>query len=411
MNVINVNVGKREFEPIEDDGLPQLNKISDLAARIAEVVAVAKLHADAVDREARFPLEAVTAAKKHRLLGVLVPREYGGDGATIHDVMDMCFALGRACSATAMIIAMHHVKVGCITRHSGNTEWMKAMMKSIAAEQLLLGSSTTEGNNGGNVRSSAAAAEVVDGRFSLLRDASVISYGAECDGIVTTARRAADAANTDQVLVVLRKKDYDLEITQGWDVLGMRGTRSTGFKLKAEGSSEQVMAESYDKIHSQSMVPYAHLVWGSAWTGIAASAVDKAQTFIRMVARKANGQMPPGAVHFGKAKATLNRARALLSSTGDYFHRIRDDKQALGSLEFQSTIASLKIEVSDLAVETVLACLRANGLGGYRNDGEFSVSRELRDVLSSPLMIHNDRVAANMATANLMAAVPASLRA
>ncbi|MBG1233860.1 acyl-CoA dehydrogenase family protein [Aestuariivirga litoralis] len=411
MNVINVNeASKRKHVPLET-GIPASLKLSDLTARVAEVAAIAAAHAGAVDRDARFPIEAITAAKKNRLLGVLVPTEFGGDGAEIHDVMDMCFALGRACSATAMIIAMHHVKVACITRHGRGTAWMENMMRAIADDQLLMGSSTTEGNNGGNVRSSAAAAEVADGKFSLLRDASVISYGAECDGIVTTARRAIDAASSDQVLVVLRKADYDLEITQGWEVMGMRGTRSTGFKLKAEGLAEQVLVESYDKIHKESMVPYAHLVWGSAWTGISASAVDKAQAFLRKVARSANGVMPPGAVHFGKAKATLNRARALLTSMGDYFHRIKDDKSALASLEFQAAISSLKIEVSDLAVETVLATLRANGLSGYRNDGEFSVSRELRDVLSSPLMIHNDRIAANMATANLMAAVPTSLRA
>lgn len=405
MNVINVNeVGKRKFEPLE-------TAADGLKARIAAVVEIAKAHADSVDRDARFPVEAIAAAKQQRLLGVLVPKEFGGDGASIHDVMDMCFALGRACSATAMIIAMHHVKVACIVRHAAKNKWVETMMRSIAGEQLLMGSSTTEGVQGGNVRSSAAAAEVADGRFSLLRDASVISYGAECDGIITTARRAVDAANTDQVLVILRKQDYELEITQGWDVMGMRGTRSTGFKLKAEGVADQVMPESYDKIHAQSMVPYAHLLWGSAWAGIAASAVDKAQAFLRKVARAANGQMPPGAVNFAKAKSSLNRARALLSQMGDWFARIQDDKSALTALEFQSAIASLKIEVSDLAVETVLATLRANGLGGYRNDGEFSVTRELRDVLSSPLMIHNDRIAANMATANLMAAVPTSLRA
>ena len=54
--------------------------------------------------------------------------------------------------------------------------------------------------------------------------------------------------------------------------------------------------------------------------------------------------------------------------------------------------------------------MRACGLSGYRNDGDFSIGRLLRDVLSAPIMINNERILANISTATLMSAVPASLR-
>ena len=57
-----------------------------------------------------------------------------------------------------------------------------------------------------------------------------------------------------------------------------------------------------------------------------------------------------------------------------------------------------------------MSAMRACGLSGYRNDGEFSIGRLLRDVLSSPLMINNERILGNIATATLMSGVPASLR-
>ena len=86
------------------------------------------------------------------------------------------------------------------------------------------------------------------------------------------------------------------------------------------------------------------------------------------------------------------------------------DERALASLDFQSQINLLKVEASELAVATVMSAMRACGLSGYRNDGAFSVGRHLRDVLSAPLMINNDRILANIATASLMSGVPASLR-
>ena len=70
----------------------------------------------------------------------------------------------------------------------------------------------------------------------------------------------------------------------------------------------------------------------------------------------------------------------------------------------------LKVNASELAVTTVMGALQACGLTGYRNDGEFSIGRHLRDVLSSPVMINNDRILANVATASMLSGVPTSLR-
>ena len=58
-----------------------------MAAAIERVVAVAAAHADAVDREGRFPAEAVEALRQEGLLGALVPMAWGGSGATMADIV------------------------------------------------------------------------------------------------------------------------------------------------------------------------------------------------------------------------------------------------------------------------------------------------------------------------------------
>jgi len=381
-----------------------------LVQRVAEVAAIAAADADAVDREARFPKAALDAARAYGLLGAQIPVEFGGEGATIFDVTEMCYTLGRACASTAMIVAMHQTKVACLVRHGRGSAWHEQLMRRIAREQMLLASSTTEGNNGGNIRASAAAIEPTADGISLLRDATVISYGAEANGVMTIARRANDAAASDQVLVVFAKEDYTLTPTLGWETLGMRGTCSTGFELKAKGVADQVFVEPYDRIHAQTMTPVAHLSWSSAWAGMAAAAVERAQSFIRRAARGAGGQLPPGAAHFTAAKRSLAKMRALIGANLDTYAAHEFDERALMALDFQSSINLLKVEASELAVETVMHAMRACGLSGYRNDGDFTVGRHLRDVLSAPLMINNDRILANIGTANLMSPVPASLR-
>src|ERR1700743_2352240 len=388
----------------------QLLLSSSFMQRTAAVAAVAAKEAAEVDRDARFPKAAIDAARQHKLLGAQIPTAFGGFAASIFDLTDMCYTLGRACSSTAMIFAMHQTKVACLVRHGAGSAWHEALMQRVATEQLLLASSTTEGQNGGNIRSSAAAVECTDAGISLLRNATVISYGAQADGIVTIARRANDAASSDQVLVAFTKDNYTLTKSMEWETLGMRGTCSAGFELKATGSSEQVFAEGYDKIHAQTMAPVAHLCWSSVWAGIAAAAVERAQRFIRKAARGAGGQMPPGAAHFTAAKMSLAQARAVIPANLDNYAAREHDDRALSAIDFQSSINLLKVEASELAVQTVMSAMRACGLSGYRNDGEFSVGRLLRDVLSSPLMINNERILANIATSSLMSGVPTSLR-
>jgi acyl-CoA dehydrogenase len=383
---------------------------STFGTRTAAVAAAATAEAEAVDRDARFPQAAIDAARQHRLLGIQIPQPFGGDGATIADIADMCYTLGRACASTAMIFAMHQTKIACLVRHGTGSAWHEELMRRVASEQLLLASSTTEGQNGGNIRSSAAAVEHAGADISLLRNATVISYGAQADGIITIARRTSDAASSDQVLLALTKDNYTLERSLEWETLGMRGTCSAGFELKATAAAEQIFPEAYDKIHAQTMTPVAHLCWSSVWAGIAAAAVERAQTFIRKAARGSGGQMPPAAAHFTTAKMSLTKLRAVITASLDTYATNEHDERALSSLDFQSQINLLKVEASELAVAAVMAAMRACGLSGYRNDGDFSVGRHLRDVLSAPIMINNDRILSNIATASLMSGVPAGLR-
>ena len=103
------------------------------------------------------------------------------------------------------------------------------------------------------------------------------------------------------MLLVLLKDNYTLTPTQGWNTLGMRGTSSMGFALKAEADVAQILPQPYELIHSQTMVPTAHLFWSAVWAGVAASAVERSRRFIRKAARTSGGQLPPAAAYLTKA--------------------------------------------------------------------------------------------------------------
>jgi acyl-CoA dehydrogenase len=206
---------------------------------------------------------------------------------------------------------------------------------------------------------------------------------------------------------VFLKPDYSLEPLSGWDAFGMRGTCSEGFKLTASAASEQILLMGYDKIHAQTMMPVAHLLWSSAWAGIAAAAVGRARDFVRKAAQRSAGTLPPAAAHLTRANSSLRTLRSLIATSLRRFEAA--DAAVLETIDFQTGMNLLKVNASELAVATVMGAMQTCGLSGYRNDGEFSIGRHLRDILSSPIMINNDRILANVATASLVSGIPDSL--
>ena len=87
----------------------------------------------------------------------------------------------------------------------------------------------------------------------------------------------------------------ELEQTGTWDPLGMRGTCSPGYVVRAEFPAEQVLARRSRQIAPESMVPVSHILWSHLWLGIATDAFDRARAFVRASAKRKPGEPLPAA--------------------------------------------------------------------------------------------------------------------
>ena len=142
----------------------------------------------------------------------------------------------------------------------------------------------------------------------------------------------------------------------------MRGTCSAGFTLRAQGDAAQLLPVPYEAIHAQSMVPAAHILWSSAWAGIAASAVEKARRYLRKARQGRRRAAAQRALLHPRQRLAASAARA------DRHHRrpLRGDRRrsrgAEWRMDFQSEINLLKVDASELAVQAVMSALRCGGL-------------------------------------------------
>ncbi len=372
--------------------------------RVAEEEAAAC--ADAVDREARFPIEAITALRAARALSAAVPVALGGAGASVDAIAESCFELARRCSATAMVYAMHQIQVLTIARHLRDAPWFESYLRDLASEQRLIASVTSEVGTGGDMsRSIAAVTAIEDGdELAFEKRAPTISYGAYADDLLTTVRRAPDAEAGDQLLVLTLAGQAELEPAGTWDTLGMRGTCSPGFTVRARFAPEQVLPTAFAEVMSQSMVPLSHILWSHVWLGIATEAFERARAFIRAQARERPGEPTTAAQRLSHVMADLTLLRSeVAQALADYLRDDRTDREQLMTMSSVLRFNNLKLAASEQAPRVCAGALEVVGIVGYKNDTPYSVGRHLRDALSARLMVANERMHATDAALLLIA--------
>ena len=308
-----------------------------LRPRVEKAAAIAAAHAAAVDRESRFPQEAITAVRAERLLGIAVPQELGGEGASISDIADVCYALGRACASTAMIYAMHQMKVACIVRHGRSSAWHQGLLRRLCAEQLLLASSTTEGQSRRRcpLQRGADRASRRAHHARAQRDGHFLRRGTP-----TASSRRRGAPRTRRAPTRFLSC-FSRPITRS--SRSRAGTRSACAAPAAPASGSRRRRERadpagrYEKIHAQTMMPVAHLLWSSAWAGIAAGGRRARARFRAQGARSAPAaRCRRRAAHLTRANASLRSLRSLIATALQPFRGAPMRRRRSRSIDFQT---------------------------------------------------------------------------
>jgi acyl-CoA dehydrogenase len=367
---------------------------------------VAAVNADDVDRQARFPLETISALREAEALSAYVPDEFGGAGVSLEAVARACFELGRRCSSAAMVFAMHQIQVVTIARHLEGAPWFESYLRELCEQQRLIASVTSELGTGGDMsRSIAAVMPAADGRQEFVKQAPTVSYGGYADDLLTTVRRSADAEPGDQLLVLHRASDTELVPTGMWDTIGMRGTCSPGFTVRASFGSEQALRAPFSTIMNQTIVPVSHILWSHVWLGIATEAFERGRSFVRVSARRKPGEPVPAAHRLSRVMGELAMLRAEVSSALEEFIMASDvpGRERLATMGAVLRFNNLKLAASEQTPRICADVLEVIGIAAYKNDSPFGVGRQLRDSLSARLMVANERIHAIDASLLLIA--------
>src|SRR5713101_4370017 len=135
---------------------PEHASFRDGVRELAQAVAL-PLAAE-VDRDHRFPQEAVGAAAEAGLLGVLIPRQYGGLGLDALAFALCIDELARACASTSVIVDVHTSVGSEPILLFGTDEQKRRWLPRLASGELLGAFALTEpapGSDAASLKTSA----------------------------------------------------------------------------------------------------------------------------------------------------------------------------------------------------------------------------------------------------------------
>jgi acyl-CoA dehydrogenase len=297
--------------------------------------------------------------------------------------------MATECASSALVLAMHLIEAFNLVRH-GDSDALRDITSRVGQGTMLLANANSEVGGGGDVSRSKSFLGGDSSPWTWEKECLAISYGVYADAILSMARRSETAPDTDMVYVLVEKADYDLQPTSEWDTLGLRGTCSRGYHVRAQVRDELIFPVPFSTVANDGAGQMRQLILSAVWVGLAEAALDRAHAFVRASARKAIGTVPPGALRVSELAGDVQACRSLLETAANRLDSLRD----AGSLEngvMTIQLRNLKVTTSKLAAKVATGSLEVVGIMGMKRDGPFSVERIVRDAHGGLVMVSNDR--------------------
>jgi acyl-CoA dehydrogenase len=180
--------------------------------------------AEEVDREHRFPAESIAAATESGLMGVLIPREYGGAGLDALAFAICIEELAQACASTAVIVDVH-TSVGTEPiLLFGDEEQKRRWLPPLAKGEILGAFALTEPSSGSDAAALKTSARRNGGGYVLNGSKVFITNIGHAGLYVVFARTGADERASGITAFLVPADSPGVRVGQVFDKMGLNGS-------------------------------------------------------------------------------------------------------------------------------------------------------------------------------------------
>jgi alkylation response protein AidB-like acyl-CoA dehydrogenase len=217
------------------------------AKLVESVLPELREYAEEVDVKAEFHLPHVKTLSEKGLLGLIVPKEFGGLGGNLRDLAAATFAMGTACPSTALSYFFHcsSASRGLLAHEAINANlfsddgikivkpFADKVLTKMGREGKWLANFASESNKISKARVAISTeATKTEGGWLLNGIKSFGCATGVADEYLVTAKLEGTDTVEGLALFFVQKDAEGVSERHRWDAIGMRGTATHGIILK-----------------------------------------------------------------------------------------------------------------------------------------------------------------------------------
>lgn len=347
-----------------------------------------------VDEQERFPTESVEKMFKAGLMGILIPREYGGQGADMLSYAMGCEELSRACGTTGVIMSAHMSLCAGPIIEFGNEAQKKKYLPQLANEKV--GAFGLTEPNAGTDSAGQQTKAVLQGDHYVLNGNKIFITNAGNAEIYVIAAMTDPSQGTRGISMFIVEKNFPgFSVGKKELKMGIRGSSTCELIMQDCIVPKENLLGAEGKGFSMAMktLDSGRIGIAGQALGIAQGALDKTITYVKE--RKQFGR-PIAA--FQNTQFRLADMQMEIEAARLLTYQAACRKDAKQPFSQHAAMAKLFASKTAMAVTTEAVQLH----GGYGFMREYEVERMMRDAKITEIYEGTSEVQRMVISANML---------
>ncbi len=329
--------------------------------------------AQEVDEEERFPVETVEKMAKMGLMGIIVPKEYGGAGGNYNMYINAVEELSKACGTTGVILSAHMSLCVAPILEFGTEEQKAKYLPDLASGRKIGAFGLTEPNAGTDAGNQQTVAIEKDDHYLLNGNKIFITNAGYAETYVVIAVTGKTPKGPEMSAFIVEKAFEGFSFGKKEKKMGIRGSATCELIFEnVKVPKENLLGKRGDGFKiAMKTLDGGRIGIAAQALGIAEGALNETVAYVK--SRK----------QFGKPLSAFQNTQFVIADLATKVAAARalvyiatDAKQnKLPTLSVNA--AQAKLFASETAMEVTTKAVQLHG--GYGYTREYPVERMMRD--------------------------------
>ena len=329
--------------------------------------------AQEVDEQERFPIETVEKMAKLGLLGIIIPREYGGAGGNYNMYINAVEELSKHCATTGVILSAHTSLCVAPILEYGTEEQKKRYLPGLAMGKKIGAFGLTEPNAGTDASNQQTRAIEKEDHYLLNGSKIFITNAGYATTYIVIAVTGFGAKGPEMTAFIVDSDMEGFSVGKKEKKMGIRGSATCELIFEnVKVPKENMLGKRGDGFKiAMKTLDGGRIGIAAQALGIAEGALDVTIAYVK--SRKQFGK-PISA--FQNTQFVIADLATKIEAAKLLVYSATDAKQnKLPTLSVKA--AQAKLFAAETAMEVTTKCVQLHG--GYGYTREYPVERMMRD--------------------------------